>query len=376
MTKLKTSYLQAPQSSSPLNSSNNSSKLEPKNDELPAAVNSAGQVKENGQVTSSATNGHHIMSNEMYHGRRSSGDLLHQRQQVQHQRRHSGLSRQYRGWRSCWNGNQLDVDLLYKTVKAQEERRLADLLASSQLAEDQTASQQVPAPTHYAAPKPAARRTQPVSGNSIGTSDRLVKDEQVSQDNEADNVSMEDNPLSDPLYASILGTSKQLQSSQWRPRELDRLRPSPAEFNASCFRYQVSRGSASTSFVGQQPSKKSAQHREAQDNRNLHLYSGTGADLERLTKRSQAHDEQSDDDIESDCSDSVASLQLRSLVEKCLEVQRATRNGNCLLISKQDYQEQQQLTDQVARQKRQDAEQQDRWKHEIEEADSDEQAQV
>lgn len=146
-------------------------------------------------------------------------------------------ARESKWWRSCWNGNQLDGELLYKTIKAQQERRLA---ASSSLGEPQV---QAHRQSHlYSVPRPSGLDEWRPSSESLGADDE------------------DEDPLSDPLYASILGTSKQLQ---------------------------VRRQQVAASLRQQQQQQ-----------------------LEQVDPADPA------------------SAQLRSLVEKCLEVQRATRRSS------------------------------------------------
>lgn len=203
-------------------------------------------------------------------------------------------------WRSCWNGQQLDGELLYRTVKEQQERRLLASLKSVEANKSPEASTTMPRKYDddsrgqaalvdgsrqsyvYAVPRASSARqpqvgspnelttggcsasSSPMSsrstgGSSISSSNTLVVRSLSSGDEDED---QEEDPLSDPLYASVLGTSKQLKAMSSRA----------AEKNAS---------------------------------------KQTSSELD-------------------------SSQQLQSLAERCLEVQRATRNGNLLLVRPED----------------------------------------
>ena len=171
-------------------------------------------------------------------------------------------------WRSCWNGQQLDGELLYETVKAQRERRLA--LSSGGPAERRQVAGRRPEVLVdgsrqsyvYAVPR-ALRRPSggPTGGRSPSSSSSSSS--AVPAPAPCSRPAPREDPLSDPLYASVLGTSKQLEA-----------------------------------LAGRRPPT-----------------SGRRPERQR--------------ELES-------ALQLRSLVERCLEVQRATRNGNLLLRPAED----------------------------------------
>lgn len=119
-------------------------------------------------------------------------------------------------WRSCWNGNQLDGEMLYRTVKAQQEQRLKLASSTGQpkadgpLVDGSRRHSQV-----YSIPRrhPAS----PQAGAGEHTDDPL---------------------LSDPLYASILGTSKQLERISLPERHRDPARAQLRSLVERCLEVQ------------------------------------------------------------------------------------------------------------------------------------------
>lgn len=129
---------------------------------------------------------------------------------------------------------------------------------------------------------------------------------------------VEDDPLSDPLYASILGTSKQLKgiTSKQRQSRIGAARSASALFTGSEFFATAAANSENIkgtpiydNLAAVTPTKKNNNNNNGQINGSNNNY--------------EAH--LSDSSVDS------ASLQLKSLVERCLEVQRATQNNRSLL---------------------------------------------
>lgn len=175
-------------------------------------------------------------------------------------------SRESKWWKSCWNGDQLDSDLLYRTIKAQQERRLAQRLLTSDSLQVQLAGQ---SSSSSSSPVVEPELSAIVDGSRqsyVYASPRpLPKVQLATSPKEQPDQS---NPLSDPLYASVLGTSKQLQA-------INRLGSNVAQYSE----LKTRKGQISQQLICSE----------------LNDYS------------------------------EPASRQLRSLVEKCLEVQRAAR---------------------------------------------------
>lgn len=205
-------------------------------------------------------------------------------------------SRESKWWRSCWNGNKLDSELLFKTIKAQQERRLADrmTLVSGTICNENNLENTVMDTTTsngitldssrqghvYALPKPLKLRTDHrVSASALASSSSSVATAaEATAAKRATSEEDEEDPMSDPLYASILGTTQ--------------LSVGPRKTRAT-----------TTSVAGRNPPPT--------------LYSNATVHSPNPT------DASSDSDL--------ASLQLRSLVQRCLEVQRATRRASLLL---------------------------------------------
>jgi hypothetical protein len=228
-------------------------------------------------------------------------------------------------WRPCWNGEQLDGELLFEQVRARQERRL--MMASDpdeggpRQSEQSSGSSQAPGVV-YAVPRASLVNrlsliaSSPESGKLVGetfsarplncssgessspeaplrVSTRAAQREWRRNAKMAESESSssattspmldDEDPLSDPLYASVLGTSKQLQA-----------------------------------MAGQ---RRHQQQRAAGPSRVSRLDEGQDHD-KGTTASGQRHDE------------------MNSLVASCLEVQRATRNGNLLLLIGQEEKEQ------------------------------------
>lgn len=236
--------------------------------------------------------------------------------------------RESKWWRSCWNGNQLDGDLLYRTIKAQQERRLASttsdaLEGSSSNTNTSHQSQQTSAMTNVAQLYATPRLTHTAHYNATSHRSQyrssqdernLVRRREMScpakaksgrpEDELASSSStilIEDDPLSDPLYASILGTSQQLKgiTSQTKASRKSSATKSSSDLFSGCeFFPAAANSTGGPIYDNVAPPKLNNNNTEA----NL-----------------------------SDSSVDSASLQLKSLVERCLEVQRATQNNRSLL---------------------------------------------
>lgn len=204
-------------------------------------------------------------------------------------------------WRSCWNGNQLDGELLYQTVKEQQERRLASLASQSvsevtknmdqrklRVEDEEKNSKQLV----YAVPRP-----QHVTSTMICANNSKLVEKRLSESEEDD----EDDPLSDPLYASVLGTSKQLKAI-------------------------AANKSSSTPIVSNRPH---VTHRSLVNNDQYAFVRAieTKQSDKSITSMS-CQGERGNDQNESEDG------RIRTLVERCLEVQRATttQNGSLLVI--------------------------------------------
>lgn len=237
--------------------------------------------------------------------------MQHPQQQQRQQEKQSVRLRESKWWRSCWNGNQLDGDLLYRTIKAQQERRLTDkmilsdsntgALCTSQKNHDQT--QQTASKANvaqlYATPRlTATAKVQQKNSPQCESLRDFRHNESSSRieiSSSSSSMAIEDDPLSDPLYASILGTSKQLKDITGQAkasRKMGATRSSTSLFTGSEFYPSVA------------PIYDNLTHNNASSSNDAHL---------------------------SDSSVDSASSQLKSLVERCLEVQRATQNNRSLL---------------------------------------------
>jgi len=262
--------------------------------------------------------------------------------------------RESRWWRSCWNGNQLDSGLLYKTVKAQQERRLAgSLLAGEE-------SGQVVAPVFcelvgqrdgcmYATPRPSARTTlpsgrSPPSASCSPTSSSTSSTSSAGPSNSPSGVRFEpqqrksslpatqlevgeENPLSDPLYASILGTSKQLQgisgvkTTSRECKTNSQNNATPTKSRSSCLSIVENSHYAEISHAPASSESDSFANGKQEKERT------------RETTNFYSNQQPLPASEESD----AASIQLRSLVESCLEVHRATQNSSLLPLEHQTY---------------------------------------
>lgn len=273
-------------------------------------------------------------------------------------------------WQSCWNGNQLDGELLYKTIKEQQERRLLNQhkLIQSHAHETPTARNteinnnmkqcnSVIKETNnqqqsyvYSVPKFDRSRMEqedrhlfdwrsahnssgnsPSSGSSGSTAEQdaptptpapiksqLIRDE---------------DPLSDPLYASILGTSKQLQRINGQLTTA-RARPRLSSFVAreSCGDVDNDKHQHQQQRVIEERNKQIlSQKREAKDDDDKDGHERSKEILQKELKLEQLNDYHVYNNLHLEADES--SLQLRSLVERCLEVQRATQRSSLLLSS-------------------------------------------
>lgn len=302
----------------------------------------------------------------------SSAEQSHQRQY-----------RESKWWRSCWNGNQLDGELLYKTIKAQQERRLATRMLSlkgettgdNQLNPSANQSALVDGSSQsyvYASPKPrlqvaevrgrcsqaafgdgwqtssSPHHRSPVtsslgrsgsSPSSTGSSSssssasrspvetgkqapsEISKPERCQSDEDDD----EDDPLSDPLYASILGTSKQLQAinggstnhAAWSPARSRTERQQAANGNKQREFYASPRKTITVNNSLYADFRSPVGRPKSTDNKLLSLVE---------QEQQHVYDNLPGGNNGAD----PASMQLKSLVERCLEVQRATRNSSLL----------------------------------------------
>lgn len=329
-------------------------------------------------------------------------------------------SRESKWWRSCWNGNQMDGDLLYKTIKAQQERRLADRMltfnapaagSGSSSGVGSASAEHLTTPPQddtssatalvdgsrqsyvYATPKPrqpaearnrcnhqtssfaqtgvwqsAGSLRQPLtsslghsgssssSSSSSSTSSRspienkqaelcrlkVTSDCQEEEEEEED----EEDPLSDPLYASILGTSKQLRAisagsanlARWSPgRRAERLQMQ-AKTDRSSSENRQQREFCSTTQMRETTgciTVNNSHHNSecfisAGRQQNMKVCDvNLSGDASVLLEQQHVYDNLPGNGANTS---DPAWQQLKSLVEKCLEVQRATQNSSLLPI--------------------------------------------
>lgn len=109
-------------------------------------------------------------------------------------------------WRLCWNGEQLDSDLLYRTAKARQERRL--MAAAAAATRPDRPEQQVV----YAVPRndrghSLHRKSHSAANGSSAPAPGPIVERSA------------EHPLDDPLYASVLGTSKHLRAARESSRK-------------------------------------------------------------------------------------------------------------------------------------------------------------
>lgn len=128
-------------------------------------------------------------------------------------------------WRSCWNGNQLDGHLLYETVKAQQERRLArqvgrqSSLETAQADDCESVEEEGESGEQFESRSQVSERVEGRKGGEMANSQALYAVPRARQKRHTcplaasvDHDDHDDDPLRDPLYASVLGTSKQLSA--------------------------------------------------------------------------------------------------------------------------------------------------------------------
>lgn len=264
-------------------------------------------------------------------------------------------------WRSCWNGNQLDSELLYKTIKEQQERRLIDQhkltfhhhhlinhqnhnhIQSTRINPDQNngSCNQLIKETNdeqsylYSVPKFDRLRMEQQEqrekeqqhlldwrSNQANSSSGNSPSSGSSEDTPSSIKSQalrEEDPLSDPLYASILGTSKQLQDINGQLMTA-RARPRLSSF--------VEQSSVDTNRKQQQQMVKEIKFEQKRE-LNKSEDEEEEVEVEELEQVNEQHNEHLYNNLHLEADE--ASMQLRSLVERCLEVQRATQKSSLLL---------------------------------------------
>jgi len=185
-------------------------------------------------------------------------------------------------WNSCWNGQSLNGELLYKTVRASRERRLVAQATSR--------------------PQRSIENIWPgiESDRAI-----LMQEAQMPKDSISDESrTSEDDPLRNPLYASVLGTSKQLQA--------------------------ISRCNSRKSDLGREEQRPPSSNQTLQSNRSTTISS----EDRHLQSHVKSLNLGSCASFSSTSLNTSSSVQMNSLVERCLEVQRAIKNnGNLLEIA-------------------------------------------
>lgn len=116
-------------------------------------------------------------------------------------------------WRPCWNDGQLDGELLFEQVKARHEHRL---LMASEGPREISSSDHHHRGSHSELAGSQASCVYAVPRSSLLKTIQHPDRREPSADEEEEE---EEDPLSDPLYASVLGTSKQAQPYQKRQVE-------------------------------------------------------------------------------------------------------------------------------------------------------------
>ena len=179
-------------------------------------------------------------------------------------------------WSSCWDGRSIDGELLYKTVRASRSLRLTSAALQQQ--------QEQPPQRRLGEGQISLEKAQQRPQSSMN--DPQTSDESTPKDSATELYGAD--PLSDPLYASVLGTSKQLQA-----------------------------------IAVAEKARKQSQQQVAQSTGGL----GAPTPVQRQDSLGSLGG--------GSCSSrsSSSANQLGTLVERCLEVRRAIRNNGSLLAS-------------------------------------------